>query len=131
MSDKPRFRESLPDGCPPEDAALIEEGTVIYRVANSSNPPKHSDFDSWRMLHPSRPPPNDICECRACSVSVHIDLAAAKKLRRKYSKYRKNKIYKITLRNKAGRIKKTGGKSHYSWWPLASYDILSSYELLS
>ena len=36
----------------------------------------------------------------------------------------------VTLTAGAGRIKKTGGSSHYTWWPYDSYDVLANCQLV-
>ena len=34
-------------------------------------------------------------------------------------------VCQVDLVAGAGRIMKTGGSSHYTWWPYADYDILT------
>ena len=36
----------------------------------------------------------------------------------------------VILTTGAGRIKKTGGSSHYTWWPYDRYDILAHCQLV-
>jgi hypothetical protein len=127
MSDEPVYREELPEECPPADAIEIQDGTVLFRLVRS-NPPTNVDFDSWRALNPEKPCPNGLCECRARAVSVHDDAEASAKLR-KLPKFRRYMIAKLSLEEGAGKIKETGGKAHYAWWPFADFNIVAVCEM--
>lgn len=129
MSEEVSFREDLPEGCPPYDAISVKDGTVLYRLV-SSNPPTDADFDSWRAQNPRTPCPGGLCECRARGVSVHDDVQVSEKLK-KLSKFRGSEVAKLVLAGDAGKIKKTGGKAHYDWWPFADYDIIAVCEVVS
>ena len=128
MSADPAFRETLPKGCPPGDALLPEAGAVVYRLVKT-NPPSASDFDSWRKKHPGAPLPSGVEECVARAVSTHSDSTRPTGLQ-KIPKFKKTMLCRITLDGAAGKIKKTGGNAHYSWWPFAAYDILASCEVI-
>ena len=123
-----KYREELPEGCPPDVATNIKDKTVVYRLIKN-NPVVEEDFNSWRALHPNKRRPIDISECQALGLSVMDNLDATKNYK-KIPKFRNYKIAKLTLGNGAGFIKKTGKSGHYTWWPLADYDIIGTCELL-
>lgn len=129
MSEEIKYREDLPEGCPPDDATDIGEETVVYRLVNN-DPAMSEDFDSWRTLNPDTKCPGEVCECRARSVSV-LETEEAAKRKRKLPKLKNSSISKLKLNRGAGKIKKTGGAAHYSWWPFADYDILAVCEVVS
>lgn len=129
MSGEPAYREELPEGCPPDDATDIVGETVVYRMLDS-NPATDKDFDSWRTLNPDSECPDGVCECRARGVSVRNEEAASRRLQ-KLPKFKNCFIGKLTLDVGAGKIKKTGGRAHYDWWPFANYDILAVCEVVS
>ena len=66
------YRESLPDDCPPEEAAEIDAPRVVYRLVRN-NPPTDDDFRSQRAERAER----NISECQARGLSVRTELASA------------------------------------------------------
>ena len=117
------YLEPLPVGCPPATAEEITATRQVYRLVRT-NPPTGADFDSLRARNPSkRPFPEPELECRACGVSVHGSREAADKTR-KLSGLGDRLICRVQLGPCAGRIERNGSPGHYTWWPLAAFDIL-------
>ena len=61
---------------------------------------------------------------------MHDDTAASEKLR-KLPKFRRHQIAKVSLEEGVGKIKETGSKAHYEWWPFAKFNILAVCEVVS
>lgn len=122
------YRESLPDGCPPDASEEITEPRIVYRLV-WHNPPADDDFRSQRAENPDRTFDN-VAECRACGLSVLSEIDVA--LRRARSgKLQGAMLCEVTLDRGAGRILRTGNRrGHYTWWPLASFDILAHCRLV-
>ena len=121
------YREPLPDGCPPDKAEEIESPWVVYRLVRNS-PPTGGDFRSQRAEQPTVH--FNVCECRACGVSVFTNRLDAENQRRR-RKLKSRVVCRVTLTPGAGRIKKTGGTSHHTWWPYYDYDILTTCQLVN
>lgn len=114
------FREPLPVDCPPTEALEITEPLVVYRVVRHE-PPVDADFRSQRALFPDRPFPS-VSECQARGLSVHDDIRETQLLLN-LRNFRGCTICQVNLDNGAGFIQRTGGRSHFTWWPLADFDI--------
>ena len=115
------YRESLPDGCPPEEAEDVSEPRIVFRLVRS-DPPTDDDFKSQRAENPKRPFHD---ECRARGLSVHGDArdsARTMKLPAQKGKH----ICRVELDAGAGSIQKTGRGSHHTWWPLAGFDVIAN-----
>ena len=121
------YREPLPEDCPPETAEEIDGRRIVFRLVDS-DPPTDADFDSWRAKNLTERP-RTASECHARGVSVYsrprdvrklIELNGAKEAR----------VCQVALDRGAGRIQKIGGRSHYTWWPLADFDILSHCQVV-
>ena len=121
-----RFLECLPEGCPPPDADEIKDVKVVYRLVRT-DPPTDSDFRSQRAENPDKR--FNTSECRARGLSVFSRIKDAENVL-KLPTRRKMRICQVTLVNGAGFIQKTGRGSHFTWWPLADFDILSSCWML-
>ena len=120
------YREPLPDDCPPDEAEEITSPHLVYRLVRNI-PPIHDDFRSQRAEKPTAQ--FNVSECRARGVSVFTNLSDAERQTRRRSL--RNLIpCLVTLTAGAGRIQKTGGSSHYTWWPYDSYDILANCQLV-
>lgn len=117
-----KFREKLPENCPPDSAAEIQETGCVFRLVRSL-PPTESDFQSQRTENPDRPF-SGVSECQACGLSVFLQRSDAEK-KLKLPKMRGRKVCRVALGAGAGYIDKTGRASHHTWWPLAKYDILA------
>ena len=116
------YLESLPEGCPPEDAYSPNDQTFFRLSFNS--PPQEKDFFSWRNLNPERNLPPQITECRALSVSVYNKAVECEQLTKlpKF-KSRDSFVYSISLVREDGAIKQTGRNvNHYSWWISRDFD---------
>ena len=120
------YRESLPDNCPPDTADEITPPRLVYRLVRN-NPPTDDDFRSQRAQKPTAQ--FNVAECRARGLSMFTDRSDAEKQTRRRNL--RNLIpCLVTLTAGAGRIKKTGGSSHYTWWTYNSYDILANCQLV-
>ena len=119
------YREPLPPDCPPPDALEITGRRTVYRLVRR-NPPNADDFRSQRAEKPSLKLRPNITECQARGVSVFANRSAAE-FQLKYRRFRGRLVCQVTLSAGAGRIRQTGkGIYHYTWWPLAAYDILAN-----
>lgn len=116
------YRELLPDGCPPEEAEEIAAPRIVYRLVWNS-PPSNDDFGSQRALKPFAR--FNVSECRARGLSVYARRGDAINRSRKRA-LRGTLVCRVSLQPGAGSILKTGGGSHYTWWPLADFDILAN-----
>ena len=120
------LRETLPDGCPPDEAEEIVIPRIVYRLVRN-DPPREEDFRSQRAEHPDRVFRN-VNECRARGLSVRAD-------RRESIEYMKLRSFcssllcRVQLGGGAGYIQQTGEGTHHTWWPLADYDILANSSL--
>ncbi len=119
------YREPLPEGCPPDAAEEVTQRRIVYRLVRN-NPPTNDDFRSQRAEQLQQH--FNVPECQVRGVSVFGDYAAAVKLS-KSRPQRGKQVCRVTLLRGAGRIQKTGSQSHYTWWPLADYDILDNCEM--
>ena len=72
-------------------------------------------------MFPTRPFPN-VSECQARGLSVHDDITEARALLNA-RKFRGGIVCQVNLDYGAGYIQHTGRPSHFTWWPLADYDI--------
>ena len=121
------YREPLPDDCPPVDAEEIDAPRILYRLVRN-NPPTDDDFRSQRAEKPTAR--FNVSECRARGVSVFTNLSDAERQTRRRN-LRHLTPCLITLTAGAGRIQKTGGSSHYTWWPYKDYDILANCQMVN
>lgn len=121
------YRESLPDGCPPEEAEEIVASRIVYRLVRNA-PPSCDDFRSQRAENPWGN--FNVSECQARGLSVFENSSDAARLTRK-GNLRGRIICRVTLAPGAGRVQKTGSRSHYTWWPVADYDILVNCQLVT
>ena len=115
-----KYRESLPDGCPPDTAEEIDRPRDVFRLVRT-NPPTELDFRSQRAEKPNHTFPN---ECQARGLSVHTERRDSEKASR-LPTLRGRLICRLRLGPGAGKILQTGRYSHHTWWPLADYDILA------
>ena len=114
------YREPLPDDCPPDAADEITEPRIVYRLV-WHDPPTDGDFRSQRAENPHQIFPG-VTECQARGLSVFLNRADAER-RTRIGRLQGAMIGAVTLTRGAGRIAKTGRRSHYTWWPLADYDV--------
>lgn len=116
------YRESLPEGCPPDASEEIVAPRDVYRLLRSS-PPTLGDFRSQRAEKPDREFLG-IAECQARGLSVYAEKADCEKLL-KLSHMRNRTVCRVRLDGGSGRLQQTFQPSHHTWWPLASFDILA------
>jgi len=117
-----KYREQLPPDCPPDDAEEITAEITVFRLVRG-NPPRDGDFRSQRAEKPRAI--FKVTECRARGLSVFAMLEDARNLC-KLQRMRNKRICRVQLNFGAGRIQQTGKQSHYTWWPLADFDILAN-----
>ena len=116
------YRELLPDDCPPATAEEITEPRIVYRLV-WHDPPTDHDFRSLRAENPQQH--FAVPECQACGLSVFFNRADAER-RSRIGRLQGAMVGEVTLTRGAGRIAKTGTRSHHTWWPLADYDVTKS-----
>ena len=119
---EPLYRESLPPGCPPDEAREIASSAAVFRLVRT-HPPTADDFRSQRAEKPFQKF-HGVSECHARGLSVFSrreDSQRALKL----PALRGRSICRVQLESGAGSIQQTGRRSHHTWWPLAEFDILS------
>ena len=121
------FREVLPEGCPPEGAEEILEARVVFRLARTK-PPTLDDFRSQRAENPNKNF-QGVSECRARGLSVYTDFKQATQVL-KSQRMRGRLICQVRLDRGAGFIMQTGRRNHYTWWPLADFDILANCAII-
>ena len=120
-----RYKEPLPDGCPPDAAEEIVDPRRVFRLTRAGMP-TDDDFRSLRAENPTRVY-RGLDECRVRGLSVfgnRGDCEWAARLPR----LRGCSLCSIDLGIGAGRIQQTGQRSHHTWWPLAQFDILARCE---
>ena len=115
------YREPLPEDCPPPQAEEIDAPRIVYRLVENA-PPTDDDFSSWRAKNLAEQP-RTVSECQARGVSVYSRSRDVRKLIELYGA-KEARVCQVALDRGAGRIQKTGRWSHYTWWPLADFDIL-------
>ena len=124
-NDHMTFRECLPEGCPPTEAEEIVQTRVVFRLVSAA-PPTDEDFRSERAEFPTNQ--FDVPECIVRGVSVFSNIGAARRLLRA-RRHKGKLVCQVTLRKGAGFILKTGGRSHFTWWPSADFDILNNCQV--
>lgn len=118
------YREPLPQGCPPPEAAEITAEQTVFRLVRTA-PPTAADFRSQRAEHPQHPYSN---ECIARGLSVHT-VRRDSEIAAKLPALKGRRICAVRLRPGAGRILQTFKPSHHTWWPLAAFDILGNSKM--
>ena len=104
----------FPPGCPP--AVAEDANGSVYRLT-SGEEPREGDFISWKQRDPERDFGDR--ECRACGLSVYMDLGDAQRLRSRIPAMKRKRIAIGELEPVAGKILPTpsaGGGSHHTWW---------------
>lgn len=124
------YREPLPADCPPPEAEEIISPRLVFRLVHS-DPPVDRDFQSQRALHPERPY-RRVTECQARGLSVFSDRRDAEQ-RLKRRNLRGMLLCQVFLSAGAGYIQQTGEHSptHYTWWPLAEFNIIPNCRVVS
>ena len=122
------YRETLPVGCPPDEAEDVTDPRPVFRLVREW-PPNDDDFKSQRAEKPDREF-RDVTECRARGLSVHANLRDSEKVA-KLPSLKGKRICRIQLDRGAGSIQQTGRPSHHTWWPLAAFDIIANCSLQS
>ena len=120
MEQSVRFREDLPDGCPPPDAKPLNAARSLFRLV-SQYPPTELDFDSVWKEQPERRMRLDPCQGRGLSL---FDTAAEAQKRTSYTTLRGKIVCAVNITPDAGPLLMTA-RHHYTWWPLQDYDIIA------
>ena len=115
-----KYREPLPEGCPPETAEEINQPRDVFRLVRT-NPPTELDFMSQRAVRPGY---RFRDECQARGLSVHSERSDSEKASR-LPTLRGRLVCRLSLESGAGEILQTGRYSHHTWWPLADYDVMA------
>ena len=121
------YREILPADCPPEAAEEIVHPRIVFRMVDC-DPPVDGDFDSWRYKNRGAQL-RAASECEARGLSVYSRSRDVRRLIER-SGATEARICQVTLDPGAGRIQKTGRRSHYTWWPWADFDILPRCQVM-
>jgi hypothetical protein len=119
-----RFREELPDNCPPEDA-FEPENLIVYRMVETI-PPTERDFYSHAIIYPDRKYKYKVSDCELRSVSVFAKINECK-LPIKIPANRGRKIVRLILNVSSGKVRQ-GTTSHYSWWIYADFSPFTNYK---
>ena len=114
------YREELPANCPPDAAEEIGQRRDVYRLVRT-NPPTEDDFRSQRAEKPAHYFRD---ECLARGLSVHTDRRDSEHALR-LPTLQGRLVCRLRLDLGAGELLQTGQRSHHTWWPLASYDVLA------
>ena len=117
------YREPLPDDCPPDAAEEITEPRIVYRLV-WHNPPADRDFRSQRAENPDLVL-HYVTECQARGLSVYLTRADAER-RARNGRLQGAMVGEVTLNQGAGRIAKTGTRSHHTWWPSVDFKVTTS-----
>ena len=117
-----KYREPMPDGCPPNDAEEIATAWGVIRLVRT-NPPTDDDFRSQRAEKPSHQF-RGVTECQARGLSVYAARQDAERAL-KLPSLRGRLLCGVRLEAGAGHIQQTSRPSHHTWWPLADFDILA------
>ncbi len=121
------YREPLPEGCPPDDAEEITAPRIMYRLVRN-NPPTDDDFRSQRAERPAAR--FKVSECQTRGVSVFANRRDAER-QTEIPRLKALAVCQVDLSAGAGRIKRTGGSSHHTWWPYSDYEILANCRMVS
>lgn len=121
------YREILSEDCPPAAAEEIVSPRIVYRLVDN-DPPADADFASWRLKNPGIPP-RTVSECHARGVSVYSRSRDVRNLIRRNGA-KEAWVCQVDLDRGAGRIQKTGARSHYTWWPRADFDLLAHCQVI-
>ena len=113
-----RYREPLPQGCPPDAAEEISTAWRVFRLVRT-NPPTDRDFRSQRAERPAHGF-RSVSECRARGLSV---FAARQDAERALKLPGLRGRLLCGVEAGAGHIQQTGRPSHHTWWPLADFNI--------
>ena len=105
----------------------ISDPTDMYRLTQEQKP-TDEDFHSLRKLKPEAKY-EDLNECIAHGLSVFSDPVMARS--RAVRKLKGYSVSKVRLDRGAGKIMRTSGPDHYTWWPYNSFDILACCESIA
>ena len=100
----------------------------MYRLVRN-NPPTDDDFRSQRAENLHRVF-HRVTECQSRGLSVFADQRDAER-QTEIPRLKELAVYRVDLFTGVGQIQKTGGSSHYSWWPYADYYILANCRMVS
>ena len=115
-----RYREDLPDGCPPPESKPLTAPRLLYRLV-SKYPPAEQDFDSVWKQQPERRGRLDSCQGRGLSL---FDTVAEAQKRTSYITLSDKIVCAVNVTPDAGPLLITS-RHHHTWWPLQVYDIIA------
>ncbi len=111
-----KFRDHMPDDCPPDDAERA--AGRVYRMIQV-NTPTADDFLSFRELKPGRSYPSN---CIASGLSIYTEQEGIRRLRARVPRFRKMRVAEGQLNAEHGKMKNTPSRlhhSHHTWWVAA------------
>lgn len=120
------YRENLPCNCPPPNAEDIDHVRIMYRLIPNDTP-SEEDFYSLLKRKPNAQFRSTFDTCNANGVSLYSDPKSARTQPRK--KFKDFRLCCLRLQRGAGKILKTYGTDHYTWWPFAEFDVLGCCEV--
>jgi hypothetical protein len=114
------FAETLPKGCPP-DQAIEPQQMTVFRLLQTGTP-QASDFDSHAACWPEKYGK----KCNHFSVSVFTTKESLARLLG-MPIHRGKMIGRLVLTVASGRVQQTGQDlHHHDWWRYASFDAIAA-----
>lgn len=118
-----RYRDDLPEDCPPGDAKMATDGQVVFRLLYGEVPTVEDFVSRWEMDRTrgrtTRVWEGGPTECELRGLSVFDTWEACEEQRRR----ERSRIGRIRLADGAGAMRRTHGH-HFVLWPAAEFDIL-------
>lgn len=118
-----KWREHLPDSCPPTDVR-DPRGENLFRFV-VANQMVAADFDSLARLDPAKYF-SPLKQCQSHAVSVWETLEQARKIRDIMPLQRGKLIAEVRLSEGAGVLAPRREDGHYSWWICGGYDATAN-----
>lgn len=111
------WKETLPTGCPPADAADVN-GEVVFRFLKNEIP----EDDDFRSKHLDRAKHLiGVSPCRQRALSVWTSEERARQVLATFRRGGGMRLGRVRLDAGAGLIKQTG-PDHVSWWRCGAFD---------
>lgn len=120
------YRETLPEGCPPDASVEIAVEMCVFRLVKASS----ATLDDFRSQRAEKPGAvfKGVTECQARGLSVFRERADAVQKALLLPRFRGFHVCLVRLSAGAGRIQQTFQPSHHTWWPVAAFDLLAHCE---
>lgn len=122
IEPRSKFRETLPDNCPPADAHEGACAQAFRFVATTA--PTAADFDSYAAQGHQLPDGISVCPCRWASCSLFSDIRTVQKKRKLKSLKKYRFVVELKIAAKSGRLKESYG--HIDFWMYNNFDPLAA-----